>query len=58
METTTLTRTGHTRLNQVAFTGRIRGRALKPGRYHAAFTAIDAAGASAPKTLRFTIVKR
>ena len=42
----------------VAFTGRICGRALKPGRYQAAFTAIDAAGASAPKTLRFTIVKR
>jgi pimeloyl-ACP methyl ester carboxylesterase len=54
----TLTRTGHTRLNQVAFTGRIRGRALKPGRYQAAFTAIDAAGACTPKTLRFTIVKR
>jgi hypothetical protein len=54
----TLTRTAHTRLNKIAFSGRIRGKALKPGRYQAAFTAIDSAGASPTKTLGFTIVKR
>ena len=54
----TLTRTGHTGLNRVAFSGRIRGKALKPGRYQAAFTARDAAGTSTAKTLGLTIVKR
>ena len=54
----TLTRTGHAGLNKVAFTGRIRGRALKPGRYMAVVTAIDTAGASRPRSLGFTIVKR
>jgi len=34
------------------------GWALRPGRYRAVFTASDAAGTSAPKTLSFTIVKR
>ena len=51
----TLTRTGHAALNHVAFSGRISGRALKPGSYRAAFTATDAAGNSAPQTLSFTI---
>jgi hypothetical protein len=54
----TLTRSGHVGLNKVAFSGRIRGKALKPGRYKAVFTAIDAAGASAPRGLSFTIVRR
>jgi hypothetical protein len=54
----TLTRAGHTGLNKVAFSGRISGKALKPGRYQALFSAIDAAGASAPHSLSFTIVKR
>jgi hypothetical protein len=54
----TLTRTAHAGLNKVAFSGRIRGRALKPGHYQAAFTATDSAGASPPKTLSFTIVQR
>jgi hypothetical protein len=53
-----LTRTGHAGINTVAFTGRIRGKALKPGHYQAAFTAVDAAGVSAPKTLSFKIVRR
>jgi hypothetical protein len=52
-----LTRTAHAGLNKVAFSGRIRGKALKPGHYQAAFTAIDSAGASPPKTLSFTIAK-
>lgn len=53
-----LNRTAHAGANKLAFTGRIRGKALKPGHYQAAFTALDAAGASPSKLLRFTIVKR
>jgi hypothetical protein len=54
----TLTRATHAGLNKVAFTGRIRGRALKPGRYKLALTATTAAGTSAARTLRFRIVRR
>jgi hypothetical protein len=54
----TFTRSGHAGANRVAFTGRIGGKALKPGRYKAVFIAVDAAGASAPHSLSFTIVKR
>jgi len=53
----TLTRTAHAGLNRIAFTGRIRGKALKPGRYQALFTATDVAGASTPRSLSFAIVK-
>lgn len=54
----TLTRTAHAGLNKVAFTGRIRTRALKPGRYTAVFTPVDAAGTSSSGTLSFAIVAR
>ncbi len=54
----TLTRTAHTALNKVAFSGRISGRALKPGSYRAVFTATDAAGSARPRTLSFTIAAR
>ncbi len=54
----TLTRTAHAALNKVTFSGRISGRALKPGGYRAVFTAIDAAGSASPKTLSFTIAAR
>ncbi len=54
----TLTRSAHAGLNKVAFSGRVRGKALAPGRYQAIFTAVDSAGASAPKTLSLTIVRR
>jgi hypothetical protein len=54
----TLIRVAHAGLNKVPFSGRIRGSALKPGRYEATFIAIDSAGASRPKTVTFTIVKR
>jgi hypothetical protein len=54
----TLTRSAHAGLNKLAFTGRIGGRALRPGHYVALFTATDAAGTSAARTLRFTIVRR
>ena len=54
----TLARSAHAGLNRVAFSGRIGRKALKPGRYRAVFTATDAAGASLPRTLSFTVVKR
>jgi hypothetical protein len=54
----TLIRSAHAGLNKVPFSGRIRGKALTPGRYQATFTATDSAGASASKTLRFTVVRR
>jgi len=54
----TLTRSAHAGLNKVAFSGRVRGRALARGRYQAMFTATDSAGASSPTTLSFTIVRR
>ncbi|MBV9213836.1 MAG: hypothetical protein JOZ25_09355 [Actinobacteria bacterium] len=53
-----LTRTAHAGRNKVKFTGRIGGKALKPGNYQAIFTAVDAAGASPPQSLSFKIVKK
>ena len=54
---TTLTEPGHAGLNKIAFSGRVRGRALAPGRYLARFVAIDRAGASTAQTLHFSIVR-
>jgi uncharacterized delta-60 repeat protein len=54
----TLTRSAHAGLNKVAFSGRVRGKALTPGRYQVAFTAADSAGESPSKTLSFAIVRR
>ena len=43
----------------VAFSGRLRGRALPLGRYRATYTASDASGnRSAPRRLFFRIVLR
>jgi hypothetical protein len=57
--TGTLKRASHKGANRIAFSGRIGRRALKPGRYVATITAADASGKrSAPRTLRFTVVKR
>ena len=43
----------------LAFSGRVKGRALRPGRYRLAVAARDAAGnASAPRRLAFTVVRR
>ncbi len=53
----TLRRTGHAGANKVAFSGRINGKALKPGNYRAVFTAANGAGRSSPKTIAFTIVR-
>jgi virginiamycin B lyase len=54
----TLSRSRGTGANRMRFTGRVSGRALKPGRYRAVFTATNAAGKSAPRALSFTIVAR
>lgn len=45
-------------LNKVAFTARIRGNELKPASYEAMLTPVNGAGASAPGTLGFRLVKR
>jgi Tol biopolymer transport system component len=48
----------HRGRNRVAFSGRIGGHALRPGRYRATVTATDAAGnTSAPHSIRFRIVR-
>jgi uncharacterized delta-60 repeat protein len=54
----TLVRSAHAGLNKVPFSGRIRGKALTPGRYQAMFTVAGSAGAAASETLSFTIVSR
>jgi uncharacterized delta-60 repeat protein len=53
-----LVRSAHAGLNKVPFSGRIRGKALRPGHYQATFTAADSAGAAPSKTLSFIIVSR
>jgi hypothetical protein len=52
----TLRRTAHVAFNRIAFSGRIRGRALPAGRYRAAFAATNSAGTSALRALSFRIV--
>ncbi len=52
----TLTRVGHVGLNKLPFTGRIAGKALKPGHYRALVSATDAAGVSKAQAIGFTIV--
>ena len=45
--------------NRIAYTGRTRGRALRPGRYRATVRAVDAAGnRSTPRRTKFTVVRR
>jgi hypothetical protein len=54
-----LTRTAKAGRNALAFSGRIGAKALRPGRYRAVISAVDAAGnRSAPKTVRFRIAAR
>ena len=53
-----LTRSGHAGLNKVPFTGRVKGKALRPGRYEAVFVAVDAAGTSQPRAIKLKVVKR
>jgi hypothetical protein len=53
----TLTAAGKAGANTVRFDGRVKGRALPPGRYVAKLTATDSAGGkSAPRTVAFRIV--
>jgi hypothetical protein len=54
----TLTRSAHAGLNKLPFSGRIRGTALAPGDYRAAFVAANSIGRSVTRALRFRIVRR
>jgi hypothetical protein len=54
----TLTRTGKSGSNRIAFSGRVRGHALKPGHYRVTFTASAAGKSSKARSLRFTIASR
>src|SRR5215211_1049890 len=50
---------GHAGTNAFRFTGRLRNRPLRPGRYTLVATATDGAGnTSKPVTARFTVVKK
>jgi hypothetical protein len=54
-----LTRTAHTGVNRVPYTGRVRGKALRPGRHRAVFTATAPGfSRSAAATVKFRIVRR
>ncbi|HZL48156.1 MAG TPA: hypothetical protein VFC30_03975, partial [Solirubrobacteraceae bacterium] len=57
LKVVTLTRTAHSGLNRVAFSGRIRGRALAPGKYEAVFAPSTASGSSPSGSLGFTIAR-
>ncbi len=43
-------------LNRLLFTGRVRGRALRPGAYRATFIGESLAGSSTPSTISFRVV--
>ncbi len=54
-----LTRSSRAGGNRVRFSGRVGRRTLRPGRYRATLTAVDAAGnRSKPSAVRFRIVRR
>jgi hypothetical protein len=53
-----LTRSAHAGLSRLRFSGRIRGKPLKPADYDAVFAATSAGGTSDPRTLHFRIVRR
>jgi hypothetical protein len=53
-----IARSGHAGRNRIRFSGRIRGRKLKPGRYVATVRATDAGGRSSSKrVVKFTILR-
>lgn len=54
----TLRHTGHAGRNRIRFSGRVAGRALRPGRYRATFTACNRAGTSRARMLSFRIHRR
>jgi hypothetical protein len=52
-------RTGKAGLNNFRFTGRLRARKLRPGRYRLVMVATDPAGnRSKPKRTKFRVVRR
>ena len=54
-----LVRPGRAGPNRIAYTGRTRGRVLRPGGYRATVRAVDAAGnRSAPRRVAFKVVRR
>jgi lysophospholipase L1-like esterase len=53
---TRLVTAGRTGTNTIAFSGRVRGRALGSGRYKAVFTLANGAHRSGSQTLRFRVV--
>ncbi len=54
---TTSERAGEIRQQSTQFSGRVKGKPLKPGKYRATITATDSAGqTSAPQRLSFKIV--
>lgn len=52
-----LIKQGRSGLNEIAFSGRVRGRALNAGHYLAIFSATAAGGTSKPRMLPFRIVR-
>jgi Thrombospondin type 3 repeat len=52
-----LNRIGHEGRNRVAYTGRVRGKALKPGRYRAVFRTKVGKRLSKPRSVKFKIVR-
>jgi len=56
---TRLSRRARAGSRSLAFTGRVKGRTLKPGSYRLLVRATDAAGnRSAARTVRFKVVRR
>ena len=53
----TLRVTGKAGANSVAFSGKISGRALKPGSYRLLVTALADGKTSPARSIRFTIVR-
>jgi hypothetical protein len=52
-----LRRSGMDGKNQVPYSGRVKGKALKPGKYKAFFTATGEGGDSKTASVGFKIVK-
>lgn len=53
----TLTRTAKAGRNSVPFTGRVKGKALKPGAYQAAFTGVSGKRTGKSRVVTFRIVR-
>jgi hypothetical protein len=53
----TLTRAGKPGSNKVPYTGKVKGKILKPGKYRAFFTATATGGSGGPTSVAFTFVR-